>query len=377
MVESTTPASGGTGPESGEPLLRTVDLTRHFRLGGFRSKNILHAVDSLSMTIGEREIVAVVGESGSGKTTVARLLTMIYPPTRGTIYYRGRAVNHLHSRRDILWYRGEVPLVFQDPYSAMNPVFRVSHGVMRSLKLHRPELDRAGRQREAQRVFDTVGLSPDMLAKFPYEMSGGQRQRVGFAQALAVQPRLILADEPVSMLDVSIRAGILNMMGRLREEEGVSLLYITHDLASARYVADRIIVMYAGHQVESGPADAVLSQPRHPYTQLLLSAAPDPREEPVDIPADSGEPPRVINPAEGCRFRQRCPLAIEECARVTPRLSPVEPGHDVACHVASADVEANRPPRLAFSVKMSSAASSATAPRASGATRPAGGIRHD
>ena len=365
MVQSTTPASGGTVPDSGEPLLRTVDLTRHFRLGGFRSRDILHAVDGFSMTIGEREIVAVVGESGSGKTTVARLLTMIYPPTRGTIYYRGRAVNHLHSRRDILWYRGEVPLVFQDPYSAMNPVFRVSHGVMRSLKLHRPELDRAGRQREAQRVFDTVGLSPDMLAKFPYEMSGGQRQRVGFAQALAVQPRLILADEPVSMLDVSIRAGVLNMMARLREDEGVSLLYITHDLASARYVADRIIVMYAGHQVESGPADAVLSQPRHPYTQLLLSAAPDPREEPVDIPA------------EGCRFRQRCPLAIEECARVTPQLSPVEPGHDVACHVASADVEANRPPRLAFSVKMPSAASLATAPRASGATRPAGGIRHD
>ena len=261
MVQSTTPASGGTVPDSGEPLLRTVDLTRHFRLGGFRSRDILHAVDGFSMTIGEREIVAVVGESGSGKTTVARLLTMIYPPTRGTIYYRGRAVNHLHSRRDILWYRGEVPLVFQDPYSAMNPVFRVSHGVMRSLKLHRPELDRAGRQREAQRVFDTVGLSPDMLAKFPYEMSGGQRQRVGFAQALAVQPRLILADEPVSMLDVSIRAGVLNMMARLREDEGVSLLYITHDLASARYVADRIIVMYAGHQVETGPADAVGSRP--------------------------------------------------------------------------------------------------------------------
>jgi peptide/nickel transport system ATP-binding protein len=376
MVESTTRASGGAGVESGEPLLRTVDLTRHFRLGGFRSKNILHAVDSLSMTIGEREIVAVVGESGSGKTTVARLLTMIYPPTRGMIYYRGRAVNQLNSRRDILWYRGEVPLVFQDPYSAMNPVFRVSHGVMRSMKLHRPELDRAGRQREAERVFDTVGLSPDMLAKFPYEMSGGQRQRVGFAQALAVQPRLILADEPVSMLDVSIRAGVLNMMARLREEEGVSLLYITHDLASARYVADRIIVMYAGHQVECGPADAVLSQPRHPYTQLLLSAAPDPREEPVDIPADSGEPPRVINPAQGCRFRQRCPLAIEECARVTPPLSPVEPGHHVACHVAAADVEANRPPRLAFSVKIASAASSVTAPRASGASRPAGGIHH-
>jgi len=322
---------------------------------------MLHAVDSFSMTIGEREIVAVVGESGSGKTTVARLLTMIYPPTRGTIYYRGRAVNHLHSRRDILWYRGEVPLVFQDPYSAMNPVFRVSHGVMRSLKLHRPELDRAGRQREAQRVFDTVGLSPDMLAKFPYEMSGGQRQRVGFAQALAVQPRLILADEPVSMLDVSIRAGVLNMMARLREEEGVSLLYITHDLASARYVADRIIVMYAGHQVETGPADAVLSQPRHPYTQLLLSAAPDPREEPVDIPADSGEPPRVINPSEGCRFAPRCPLAIGVCASVTPELSKMGPAHEAACHVAAEDVERGRPVHRAFSSSPVAGASQSSA----------------
>src|ERR1019366_8133800 len=171
MVESTTPASGGTGPESGEPLLRTVDLTRHFRLGGFRSKNILHAVDSLSMTIGEREIVAVVGESGSGKTTVARLLAMIYPPTRGEIYYRGRSVHRLRSRKDVLWYRGEVPMVFQDPYSAMNPVFRVAHGVMRNLKLHRAELDSAQRHEEAERVFDVVGLNPagDMLRKFPYE----------------------------------------------------------------------------------------------------------------------------------------------------------------------------------------------------------------
>ncbi len=349
MVESTTPAAAATDPEAGEPLLRTVALTRHFRLGGFRSKRLLHAVDDLSMTIGEREIVAVVGESGSGKTTVARLLTMIYPPTRGTIFYRGRAVDKLRSRRDILWYRGEVPLVFQDPYSAMNPVFRVSHGVMRSLKLHRPELDRAGRQREAERVFETVGLSPDMLAKFPYEMSGGQRQRVGFAQALAVQPRLILADEPVSMLDVSIRAGILNMMARLREQEGVSILYITHDIASARYVADRIIVMYGGHQVEVGAAERVLAAPRHPYTQLLLSAVPDPREEATVVTADSGEPPRVINPSDGCRFAPRCPLAVATCASVTPSLSPMGPGHEAACHVAAEDVQNHRPVQLAFS----------------------------
>ncbi len=300
---------------------------------------MLHAVDDLDLVINDREIVALVGESGSGKTTVARLLARIYPPTRGEILYRGRSIGGLRSRKDVLWYRGEVPMVFQDPYSAMNPVFRVSHGVMRNLKLHRPELERAQRHEEAMRVFDIVGLNPagEMLRKFPYEMSGGQRQRVGFAQALAVRPRLILADEPVSMLDVSIRAGILNMMASLRADEGASILYITHDIASARYVADRIVVMYAGHAVEQGPTDVVLSRPRHPYTQLLLSAVPDPREKLVPVSADSGEPPRVIDPGEGCPFRQRCPYAIDECGRITPLLRPMGPAHAAACHVAVPD----------------------------------------
>ena len=323
-------------------LLQTRGLTRHFRLGGLLSRRMLHAVDDLDLTIHEREIVALVGESGSGKTTVARLLAMIYAPTRGEIRYRGRSVHGLRSRKDLLWYRGEVPMVFQDPYSAMNPVFRVAHGVMRNLKLHRPELDRARRREEAERVFDIVGLNPagDMLRKFPYEMSGGQRQRVGFAQALAVRPRLILADEPVSMLDVSIRAGILNMMSGLRAEEGASILYITHDIASARYVADRIVVMYAGHAVEQGPTDVVLSRPKHPYTQLLLSAVPDPREKAVPVSADTGEPPQVIDPGEGCRFRQRCPYAIDQCATVSPALRSIGPAHDAACHVAEAEPEA-------------------------------------
>jgi peptide/nickel transport system ATP-binding protein len=331
--------SATTVGEDGAALLRTVGLTRHFRLGGLLSRRMLHAVDDLDLVINEREIVALVGESGSGKTTVARLLAMIYPPTRGEIYYHERSVHSLRSRKDVLWYRGEVPMVFQDPYSAMNPVFRVAHGVMRNLKLHRPELDRAQRREEAERVFDIVGLNPagDMLRKFPYEMSGGQRQRVGFAQALAVRPKLILADEPVSMLDVSIRAGILNMMASLRADEGASILYITHDIASARYVADRIIVMYAGHAVEQGPTEVVLSRPKHPYTQLLLSAVPDPREKAVPVSADSGEPPRVISPGEGCRFRQRCPYAIDKCATITPALRPMGPAHDAACHVAVAD----------------------------------------
>jgi peptide/nickel transport system ATP-binding protein len=191
-----------------------------------------------------------------------------------------------------------------------------------------------------------VGLAPKMLRRFPYEMSGGERQRVGFAQALAVRPKLILADEPVSMLDASIRAGVLNMMASLRDEEGVSILYITHDLASARYVADRIIVMYAGHLVEEGPAETVLSDPKHPYTQLLLSAVADPRQKDQELSADTGEPPRVINPSEGCRFRWRCPYAIEKCALVTPRPEPIG-SIRVACHVAVAEAAAPRPPDAA------------------------------
>src|SRR5947209_9011606 len=212
-----------------EPLIRAVDLTRHFGLGGmFAQKQVLHAVDDFNLTIQENEIVALVGESGSGKSTIARLLARVYPPTRGEIYYRGRLLNKLRSRKDLLWYRGEVAMVLQDPFSALNPVFRVSHGVMRNLVLHRPEVRRDQRRREAERVFESVGLNAKMLRRFPYEMSGGERQRVGFAQALATAPKLILADEPVSMLDVSIRVGVLNMMASLRDREGVSLLYITH-----------------------------------------------------------------------------------------------------------------------------------------------------
>jgi peptide/nickel transport system ATP-binding protein len=329
-----------------EPVLRTVDLTRHFRLGGMFSKHLLHAVDDFNLSIHEREIVALVGESGSGKSTIARLLARIYSPTRGEIYYRGRPLRTLRSRRDLLWYRGEVAIVFQDPFSAFNPVFRVSHGVMRNLVLHRPDLNRLQRRAEAERVFESVGLSPKMLRRFPYEMSGGERQRVGFAQALALRPKLILADEPVSMLDVSIRAGVLNMMADLRDQEGVSILYITHDIASARYVADRISVMYAGHQVETGPTETILGDPKHPYTQLLLSAVADPREKIDEISADTGEPPRVINPSEGCRFRWRCPYAIEKCSLLTPRLSPIGPA-EVACHVAVAQAEAVSSPTAA------------------------------
>jgi oligopeptide/dipeptide ABC transporter ATP-binding protein len=325
-----------------EPVLRTEGLTKHFKVGGTLSRRTLHAVDDVSLAIGEREIVALAGESGSGKSTIARLLATLYRPTSGQIFFRGQPIAGHRSRATTLDYTGQVPMVFQDPFSSINPVFRISHGILRSLKLHRPDLSARQRQEEAERVFEAVGLTPghEMLQRFPYELSGGQRQRVGFAQALATRPKLILADEPVSMLDVSIRVGLLNLMAQLRDTEGVSFLYITHDLASARYVADRLMVMYAGQIAEAGPIEEVLARPKHPYTQLLLTAVPDPRA-PLDVSAQAevGEPPKVIDPTPGCRFRWRCPLAVDRCQTETPALRELLPRHQAACHLAEADRE--------------------------------------
>jgi peptide/nickel transport system ATP-binding protein len=322
------------------PLIEARGLTKHFRIGGAFSGRVLHAVDGADFVIDRKEIVALVGESGSGKSTVARLLARVYRPTAGEIRYQGRSLAAMRTRRQSLAYRSDVPMVFQDPFSSLNPAYRVSHGIMRGLKLHRTELRRAQRHAEAERVVEAVGLVPaaEILDRYPYELSGGQRQRIGFAQALAYRPTLILADEPVSMLDVSIRVGLLNVMAALREKEGVSFLYITHDIASARYISERLMVMYAGHLVESGPTETVLADPKHPYTRLLLSAVPDPRAPlAVDAEAGRGEPPRVIDPTEGCRFRWRCPLAVEECSRVTPLPRQLGPAHSAACHVATPD----------------------------------------
>jgi peptide/nickel transport system ATP-binding protein len=323
----------------GTPLIEARGLTRHFKVGGAIARKSLHAVDDANFTIGRREIVALVGESGSGKSTVARLLARVYKPTAGEIYYQGRPLSGLRSRRDLLAYRSDVPMVFQDPFASLNPAYRVSHGILRGLALHRPDIPRAERRAEAERIVARLGLDAagDVLDRYPYELSGGQRQRIGFAQALAYRPKLIVADEPVSMLDVSVRIGLLNLMAKLRDEQDVSLLYITHDIASARYVADRVMVMYAGHIVETGPVEDVLQEPRHPYTQLLLEAVPDPRA-PLSVGpgTDRGEPPRVIDPTPGCRFRWRCPLAIDTCAHVTPELVELAPRHSAACHVAVA-----------------------------------------
>ena len=320
-----------------EELLRTEALTRHFRVGKLTSRQTLHAVDDVDLTIGRAEIVALVGESGSGKSTIARMLARVYTPTSGDIWFEGKPLSRLRGRKGRLAYSADVPMVFQDPYSSINPAYRISHGILRGMKLHRGDLSQKQRGAELNRVLEAVGLTPvaDTQRRFPYELSGGQRQRVGFAQALALRPKLIVADEPVSMLDVSIRVGVLNLMGELREREGVSFLYITHDVASARYLADRVLVMYAGHLVEEGATEEVLQRPKHPYTQLLLAAVPDPRAKLGLADArDVGEPPKVVDPKPGCRFRPRCPLAIAKCETVTPLLRELGDGRRVACHVA-------------------------------------------
>lgn len=312
-------------------ILKVTHLSRHFRVGGFRSGGLLHATDDVSFEVNASEIVALVGESGSGKSTIARVLAGLYPPTSGSIEFEGESIVKRSSRK----VRGRMPMVFQDPFGSINPVLRVGHSLDRSLKLHRPDVPRSERKRLAAEMVEKVGLTPgaEVLRRFPHELSGGQRQRLGFAQALASNPSLILADEPVSMLDVSIRIGLLNVMRSLRDNEGVSLLYITHDLASARYAADRMIVLYAGKIVEEGATEEVIASPRHPYTQLLMSTAPDPRLPLADVEGgdDLGEPPKVIDPGPGCRFAPRCPLAMDKCRTTTPEYVQLSPTHRTAC----------------------------------------------
>ncbi len=237
----------------------------------------LRAVDDVSFALRPGTVTALVGESGSGKSTVARLLSRLYTPSDGSIFFRGEDVSRVRGRRALLRYRSEVQMIFQDPFASLNPVKKVQHHIERPLLIHglvpRRQVD--ARVRE---LLETVGLLPpdEVAQKYPHQLSGGQRQRVAIARALAVEPAVVLADEPISMLDVSIRIGLLNLMADLKRELGIAFLYITHDIASARYVADEVLVMYAGRIVEQGPTDVVLQTPLHEYTQLLLSAVPNP-----------------------------------------------------------------------------------------------------
>lgn len=256
------------------PAIRIRNLDKTFKVGGFRSKRVVNALNGIDLDIDRGEIVALVGESGSGKSTLARCLARLEQPDAGTMEVLGEDVLVTQRRRATQQYRRTVQMVFQDPFGSLNPTQRIEHVLTRSLKLHgRAEKDLRA---QLERLVTSVGLPPEVLSSFPHEMSGGQRQRIAIARVLAVEPDVILADEPTSMLDVSVRIGVLNLLGRLRDERGISILYVTHDLASARYLADRTIVMHRGTLVEGGESMALLADPRHPYTQMLVGAVPDP-----------------------------------------------------------------------------------------------------
>jgi peptide/nickel transport system ATP-binding protein len=327
--------------------LEVKGLTKHFAAGSAFARSRVHAVDDVSFELRPGTITALVGESGSGKSTVARLLARLHEPTGGAVLFDGGDVARVHRRRDVLRYRSQVQLIFQDPFASLNPVKTVRHHVARPLRIHgivpRDEVDE--RVRELLRA---VGLVPpeEIAEKYPHELSGGQRQRVALARVLAVEPKVILADEPTSMLDVSIRIGILNLMMRLKEEHEIAFLFVTHDLASARYVADDLLVMYAGQIVESGPVEEVLASPLHPYTRLLLAAVPDPakRLHADRIQERKGHAAAAVDPPDGCRFVSRCPLAIDVCSRVTPQLVEARPAQAARCHVTAPSTTIERTP---------------------------------
>jgi peptide/nickel transport system ATP-binding protein len=318
--------------------LEVRGLSKEFAVGGgLFARERVHAVDDVSFTLKPGRVTALVGESGSGKSTVAKLLLRLYDPTSGSVLIDGRDIAGEHSRKNILRYRSRVQMIFQDPFDSLNPVKTIHHHLARPLSVHKivPSKQIDARVNE---LLDTVGLVPPekYAAKYPHELSGGQRQRVAIARALAVEPTVLIADEPTSMLDVSIRIGILNLILELKEQHGLAFLYVTHDLASARYVADDVLVMYAGQIVEQGPIDDVLESPQHPYTQLLLSAVPDPSlvaEARVEL--SSGQQSSAIDPTAGCRFLARCPLAIDVCSRVTPELVEQGRGRAARCHVTA------------------------------------------
>ncbi|WP_329129054.1 ABC transporter ATP-binding protein [Streptomyces sp. NBC_01476] len=341
--EATTTGGATDGPQ---PVLEAVHVTKYFPVRGGLPKRgatrkVVHAVEDVSLSLYAGRITALVGESGSGKSTLARLLAQLYPLTGGEVRLHGKPVRAMRGKAFREHVR-QVQLILQDPFASFNPVATIAGTLKRAVALHQP----GKRGKEQTAVIDDlmtqINLMPprQFTEKYPHELSGGQLQRISIARALAADPEVFLADEPVSSLDVSIRLGILNLLRRLTEERNAAMLYVTHDIASARYFAADTAVMYAGQVVESGPSEAVTQQAAHPYTQLLIASAPDPSRAGADRVRDIGQPPSLIDPPAGCRFHPRCPYAMERCKTQAPEPFDLSAGHTARCWLYADDPEA-------------------------------------
>lgn len=309
-------------------LVSVRDLVKHFPVEG--SDDVVRAVDGVSFTIMRGETLGLVGESGCGKSTVGRCLLRLIEPTAGQVTFDGRDVLSL-GKNDLRQLRREMQIVFQDPYASLNPRMKVGDIVGEPLVIHNIGTKSDRRERVGD-LLRRVGLDPDYRNRYPHEFSGGQRQRIGVARTLALNPKLIVADEPVSALDVSVQAQVVNLLQDLQQDFGLTYLFISHGLAVVEHISTRVAVMYLGRIVEIASAAELYAKPLHPYTQALLSAIPIPDPERTrERIVLQGDVPTPINPPSGCRFRTRCPLAIEDCARIDPNLREVSPGHTVAC----------------------------------------------
>lgn len=315
-------------------MLEVRGLTKHYPVGRVGRRKLIHALNDVDLSIARGEVLSLVGESGSGKTTFARTVSFLERPTSGTILVDGAALASHPNPSRLREHRRKVQIIFQDPYSSLDPLHTVRHSVAQPLRAF-SIVERREESDEIEDLLTQVGLVPagDFLRRYPHQLSGGQRQRVGIARALAARPSLILADEPTSMLDVSIRLTIMNLLLDLQQSRALSLVFITHDLGAAYYMSDRIAIIYAGRVVELGPATNVMGEPRHPYTQLLRAAAPDPQYTSVERVRveEKGDPPDLTALGPGCSFAPRCPYVRPECLPDLPDLREADPGRYVRC----------------------------------------------
>lgn len=314
-----------------QPILQVRNLKKHFNVGGGR---ILKAVDNFSIDIARGETFGLVGESGCGKSTAGRTIIRLYGATGGEVIFNGENVHQLSGRK-LREFNRNMQMVFQDPYASLNPRMTVGNIIAEGIDIHRLYTGSKRKERVMQLLRD-VGLNEEHANRFPHEFSGGQRQRIGIARALAIEPQFIIADEPISALDVSVQAQVVNLFKQLQKERGLTYLFIAHDLAMVKHISDRIGVMYLGNLVEVTTSNDLYAKPLHPYTESLLSAIPIPdpgierKRERIIL---EGEVPSPLSPPSGCPFRTRCPKAMPECAASMPALKEVEPNHFVACHL--------------------------------------------